>query len=167
MSDSSGHSVVIVGASGLLWPAAAQLVMAGVAVVGVARSGDRPMPDGVTPVLVDARDSDALTHAVAGAAADAEDALVYEPASSPDAIAALSELVRGRVVTVRTSWAADPALGEFAVAADTLVLGWTADDAGGIRWHTRAEVSEAALAVLEDGAGRVLGAIRPWSDRPR
>ncbi len=38
---------------------------------------------------------------------------------------------------------------------------------GPARWHTPAEISAAALAVLRDPAPARLGVLRPWADRPR
>ena len=65
---------------------------------------------------------------------------------------------------VLTSDEADPAYGDVAVPADTLQLGWQTGDVQ--RWHNAAEILDAALAVLADGAPRILGTIRPWSSRP-
>ena len=92
------------------------------------------------------------------------EALVYRPAVSEESLAFLRAATSGRCVVVLTSDEADPAYGDVAVPDDTLQLGWHTGDVQ--RWHSAAEVSDAALAVLADGAPRILGAIRPWSSRP-
>ncbi|WP_341935774.1 hypothetical protein MRBLWO14_001445 [Microbacterium sp. LWO14-1.2] len=153
-------AVLIVGAGGILAPAAAALVARGAAVTGVGRS--RAMPQGVLPVFVDAQVSEDLDRALGRRRWSA--AIVYLPAVSDASAARIAEAVDGRLVRVRMSAAADPASGEFTLPADTLQLGWT--DETRPRWHTPDEVSAAALAVFEDGASRVLGAVRPWERRP-
>ena len=91
-------------------------------------------------------------------------ALVYRPAVSEESLTFLRAATSGRCVVVLTSDEADPHPASVAVPDDTLQLGWHTDDVQ--RWHSAAEVSDAALAVLADGAPRILGAIRPWSSRP-
>lgn len=151
--------VLVVGASGILAPAAAELVARGDPVTGVGRT--TPMPTGVEPVHVDATDADALACALIGR----WDAVVaYQPATS-DASLEVLRARAPRLVLVRTSAAAHPSLGDVRIAPDTLLLGWIADDAGS-RWHDARAVSAAALEVLDDGAGSVLGTVRPWGDRP-
>jgi len=155
------ESVLVVGASGILAPAASALVARGARVTGISRS--RPVPSGVVPLRLDAHDLRRLDHTLAESRWDA--ALVYEPAVTAETLQRIAAAVAGRVVLVRTSAAADPALGESTPVENTLLLGWTTS-ASGIRWHTPQEVSDAALDVLDDGAFRVLGAVRPWGDRP-
>ncbi|MFD6054270.1 hypothetical protein [Agromyces sp. NPDC060279] len=160
--------VLVVGASGILAPAAAQLAAAddGAPVTGVGRV--RPMPSGVEAIAVDARDAAALRRAL-GARRWAR-AVVYAPAVTDASLPVLRAAVDGPVVLVRTSAEAAPSPEEPGAPAPepgpwTLQLGW-APGAGGARWHTPEEISDAALAVLRDGAGRTLGAVRPWADRP-
>lgn len=155
------ESVLVVGASGILAPAASGLVARGARVTGISRS--RPVPRGVVPLHVDAHDLRELDRALAESRWDA--ALVYEPAVSAETLRRVGAAVDGRTVLVCPSGAADPALGEPAPVRDTLLLGWTRD-ASGVRWHTPQEVSDAALDVLDDGAFRMLGVVRPWEDRP-
>lgn len=155
------ESILVVGASGILAPAASALVARGARVTGISRS--RPVPSGVVPLRLDAHDFRELDHALAEARWDV--ALVYEPAVTAETLHRIVSAVDGRTVLVRTSAAADPARGEPAPVRNTLLLGWTRS-ASGIRWHTPQEVSDAALDVLDDGSFRVLGAVRPWADRP-
>jgi saccharopine dehydrogenase-like NADP-dependent oxidoreductase len=160
--------VLVVGASGILAPAAAKLVAAdgGAPVTGVGRV--RPMPSGVEAIAVDARDAEALRWALGARRWGC--AVVYAPAVTDASLPVLRAAVDGPVVLVRTSAAAAPSPEEPDAPAPepgpwTLQLGW-APGVGGARWHTPEEISDAALAVLRDGAGRTLGAVRPWADRP-
>ncbi|MFS0895157.1 hypothetical protein [Microbacterium sp. 179-I 3D3 NHS] len=154
-------SILVVGASGILAPAASVLVSRGAAVTGVGRS--RPMPDGVEAVHVDARDLGALDAALGSRRWDA--ALVYDPAVTESTLPRLAAAIDGRLVRVRTSAAADPAHGEPALLADTLQLGWH-EEGDEVRWHTPDEVSAAALVVFDDGDPCTLGVVRPWERRP-
>jgi hypothetical protein len=155
-------SVLVVGASGILAPAASALVERGAAVTGISRG--RHAPAGVNGLHVDAHDLPALDAALGAARWTA--AIVYAPAVTAQTLPRVAEAVDGRVVHVRTSAAADPALGiEPALVPDVLLLGWV-DDGGSTRWHTPQEVSDAALEVLADGASRILGTVRPWERRP-
>lgn len=160
--------VLVVGASGILAPAAAQLAAAdgGAPVTGIGRG--RPMPSGVEAIAVDARDAEALRRALGARRWGC--AVVYAPAVTDASLPVLRAAVDGPVVLVRTSAEATPPPEEPEAPAPepgpwTLQLGW-ATGAGGARWHSPEEISEAALAVLRDGAGRTLGAVRPWADRP-
>jgi saccharopine dehydrogenase-like NADP-dependent oxidoreductase len=155
------RSVLIVGAAGILAPAATTLAGEGSVVTGIGRR--RPMPAGVETLNADARDAEALASAIGERRWEA--AIVYGPASSPESLEVLRAAVDGRVVVVRTSADADPALGEVSLPDDTLQLGWTGP-AGAIRWHSAEAISDAALQVLADGDGRVLGRVRPWEERP-
>lgn len=148
--------VLVVGSSGILRPAVEALRADGVEVVAVSRAG----ADG--SIAVDARHRDALEAALEGRSWC--QALVYRPAMSEESLAFVRAATSERCVVVLTSDAADPALGDVVVPDDALLLGWCASDAS--RWHRPAEISEAALAVLTDGAPRILGAVRPWSSRP-
>ncbi|WP_426517422.1 hypothetical protein ACPPVQ_00250 [Diaminobutyricibacter sp. McL0618] len=156
-------TVLVIGASGILAPLAAELTGSGVRVDGIARHVTR-MPDGVEPLAVDARNTDSLAAATGGRRWAS--AVVYSPAISSTSLALIRSKVDGRLVIVRPSAAADPRLGALQVPDDTLQLGWHVQPPGGARWHTPEEVSVAALAVLRDGIGRTLGQVRPWEDRP-
>jgi saccharopine dehydrogenase-like NADP-dependent oxidoreductase len=153
--------VLVVGASGILAPAAETLARRGVRVTGIGRS--RSMPSAVEPILVDASDAVALAAVLGDRRWSA--ALVYDPAVSEASMRVITRAVSGEIVRVRTSAAADPALGELHLPAHTLLLGW-AEGEEVTRWHRPDEVSEAALQVLADGEPRVLGAVRPWGRRP-
>ncbi|WP_306317006.1 MULTISPECIES: hypothetical protein [unclassified Streptomyces] len=122
-------------------------------------------------------------------------AVVYAPALPPGTLAELvGSVVVGPVVVLATSeWAApSPSGADEGAGADTdvwtpndlpagarsgavsrlLVLGW---HEGGpaprrqTRWHTPHEISAAALDLLGAPADRdmTLGAVRPWTSRPR
>lgn len=146
----------MIGATGILAPAAASLTARGETVVAVSRHG----ADG--SIAADARDAPALSAALDGIAWD--EAVLYGPALSDASLAWVRASSPGRCVLVRTSAAADPARGILVVPHDTLQLGWTTTEPH--RWHSPDEVSAAALEVLGDGAARTLGTVRPWSDRP-
>jgi hypothetical protein len=146
--------VLVIGAGGILAPAAQTLAARGDEVTGLALSADG-VPEGVPALVGDA--SDPATFA--GRSWDG--AIVYLPAVGDASMRALADAVAGPIVRVAVTAAADPARGDFELREWTLQLGW--DDG---RWHTPAEVSEAALAVLSDGRGRLLGVVRPWSERP-
>lgn len=150
------RTVLVVGATGILGPAAAAFTARGDDVIRISRSGR------AGSIGVDASDAQALSEALADRSWD--DALVYRPAVSDASLAFVRAATPGRCVQVRTSAAADPALGILVIPRDTLQLGWTGDPER--RWHTPAEVSCAALEVLADGRPRTLGAVRPWNDRP-
>ena len=153
------RTVLVIGTSGILGPAAAALAGRGDAVLGVSRGG-RAVPPGVESLVTDAADRASLVGALEGRRWD--DAVVYAPAVSDASSAELHGRTPGRFVLVRVTAAADPARGPLDIPDDTVQLGWAA----GRRWHTPDEVSAAALATLDDGRPRLLGAVRPWSDRP-
>lgn len=150
------RTVLVIGSTGILGPAAAAFGARGDGVIGVSRHGAGGS------IAVDAADARALADALDGR--DWDDALVYRPAVSDASLGFVRAATPGRCVQVRTTAAADPALGILVIPRDTLQLGWTADPEH--PWHTPAEVSCAALEVLADGQPRTLGAVRPWSDRP-
>ncbi|MRX44768.1 Rossmann-fold NAD(P)-binding domain-containing protein [Agromyces kandeliae] len=155
-----GDDVLIVGASGILAPAAAELAARGHRVTGIAMRRD--VPASVAALRVDVRDAHAL--GVALGSRRWGSAIVYEPATTSESRVLLEAAVDGNLVLVRTSAAADPANGEFRPPKGTLQLGWIAGPPP--RWHDAEEVSSAALEVLADGRSRVLGVIRPWEERP-
>jgi hypothetical protein len=150
------RTVLVLGATGILAPAASLLAARGDHVIGVSRGG------GGGTVAVDATDAAALATALADLSWD--DAVVYARTVSTDSLAFVRTSTPGRCVVVRGSAAADPELGALVVPPDTLQLGWTIDEPH--RWHTPGEVSDAALQVLSDGLPATLGTVRPWSDRP-
>lgn len=139
------------------------------AVTDLARSGpadrtglidrDRPAePTGLAALRV-------LRGAVDGPLVAVLTSAVAAPPAADDPAAVLGALVR-RLVEAGTP-AQDLRL---------LVLGWAvptpapstpSEPPGPVRWHTPAEVSAAALAVLGDPAPARLGVLRPWADRPR
>ena len=154
-------TVLVAGATGALRPAALRLAGGGLIVTGLARQVDLP---GVTALETDWTDPAAVRDALAGRSFDA--ALLYCPTAAADSVAAMVGATTGRVVRLLTSAVAAPPFDLADLPPDRavrLVLGW----APGPRWHTPEEVSRAALDVLRDGADTVLGAIRPWADRPR
>jgi hypothetical protein len=150
------RTVLVLGATGILAPAASVLSAHGHVVVGVSRGG------GAGTIGVDATDAAALAAVLVGISWD--DAVVYARTVSADSLAWVRASTPGRCVVVRGSAAADPALGALVVPSDTLQLGWTIEEPH--RWHTPAAVSDAALEVLADGGPGMLGTVRPWSDRP-
>jgi len=155
------RGTLVVGASGVLAPAAAILARRGETVTGIARR--RPVPAGVEALVVDARDATALAAAVGRRRWSR--CIVYEPAISEESFAVLASVIDGPVVRVRTSAVADPARGKLVIPPATLQLGWH-DEAGEVRWHTANEISDAALQVTMDGMARTLGTLRPWDRRP-
>lgn len=150
------RTVLVIGATGILGPAAAALAARGNRVIGVSRHG------AAGTIGVDATDAGALADALEGATWD--DAILYGPAVSKESLAFVRVATPERFVLVRPSAAADPAHGILTVPRDTLQLGWSV--AAPHRWHTPDEVSSAALEVLADGESRTLGTVRPWSERP-
>lgn len=156
-------SVLVVGGTGILAPAVTDLVSGGARVDVLSRSGTAPA--GTRGLRADARDADALDAALG--AGSWEEAVVYSPTVTDATLDIIRSRVSGRCVVVRTSAAVAPEHGDAAVPPDTLQLGWVAPVAGRpSRWHTPEEVSRAALEILGDGHSWVLGAIRPWCDRP-
>ncbi|WP_457101906.1 hypothetical protein [Microbacterium sp. P5_E9] len=152
----TGRTVLVIGATGILAPAASVLRDRGERVVAVSLHGAHDT------IAVDAQRADELAASLSAERWD--DALVYGPAVTDSSLACVRAATPGRCVLVRTSAAADPALGILIIPRDTVQLGWTS--AAEHRWHTPEEVSDTALATLADGAPRTLGAVRPWSDRP-
>ncbi|MFF3172211.1 hypothetical protein ACFVQ0_06280 [Streptomyces sp. NPDC057900] len=191
---SAGH-VLVVGATRILRPAVTALAARGSAVTAVARSEDdlcrlvAETPGRVGPLVADvtAPGFGGVLHRAIGRSG-LTGALVYAPSGTPAALEALTRdlVVGGPVVLVLTSrWAAPEASTEQAGRAGRwtpdslpapawpaqdcrrLVLGWHRD-AGGARWHTPQEISAAALGLLDAPAEQdsVLGAVRPWGERP-
>ncbi|MFT4083742.1 MAG: hypothetical protein QM638_14265 [Nocardioides sp.] len=157
--------VLVVGATGALRPAALVLVRDGRPVAGLSR---RSGPDtGIDHVAADWSDAAALEGALE-TAGPFSDALVYAPGAGPSVADAVRRHTDGTVVLTLTSAAAAPPPLDFDLERlrrpgfVLLQLGW----ASGPRWHTPAEISEGALMALADGRSRVLGRVRPWSERP-
>lgn len=156
--------ILVVGGTGILAPAALELVRQGYRVTVLGRGG-RAAPPGTDALAADAKDGDALRGALGAAIWDR--ALVYSPAVTRNTLDLIRSRVAGRCVLVRTSSAVDPEAGEPVVPRDTLQLGWVpATGEVPPRWHSPVEVSRAALDALASGEPRVLGSIRPWAARP-
>jgi hypothetical protein len=179
---------LVVGGAGILRPAALALLGGGHAVTATARthaSLDSLMraaagcPGEAYGIAGDYDRPGALALALANAVAarGAFDlALVYAPGHALLARAALAAHPPAIMVDILTSGHGAPGIGEGdrrrAAARGRersvrLLLGWVADS-GGTRWHTPEEVSAAALSASRapDGSELVLGALRPWRDRP-
>jgi NAD(P)-dependent dehydrogenase (short-subunit alcohol dehydrogenase family) len=179
---------LVVGATGILRPAALTLLAHGACVVAVGRDQAR-----IDHLRADARGAstelaivrhdataDGFVDAV-GAALDERgwqlaQAILYAPATSADLVTRLVERFDPLVVEVLTSRAAEPpsAPHEWTIADlphprsprhRRLVLGWTRVD-GRPAWHTSDQISAAAMGALELPGDRVLGTVHPWSDRP-
>ncbi|PDQ35989.1 MAG: hypothetical protein B5766_02255 [Candidatus Lumbricidophila eiseniae] len=155
-------TTLVIGASGVLAPAAAKLVRTGDTVTGV--SLRRPVPTGVEHVLVDARSVSAFSSAINERCWNR--AVVYAPAVSSGVLKRLDSAVEGVIVLVRTTAAVTDTVGRLELPPGTLQLGWTDAPDGKTRWHTPEEISQAALEVLNNGRATVLGRITPWADRP-
>jgi hypothetical protein len=165
--------LLVIGASGILAPLVAALAVEGRAITAVGRRAQRlPGPPLAEPLASD-------TTTAAGAAAVAangpyEAAVMYRPAVAAETLTVLLAAVSGRAVIVLPRSAADPETGHDPAhlggalrprpADGLLVLGWRTDPP---RWHSPEEVSRAAAQVLACGEDAVLGALRPWSERPR
>ncbi|WP_375388078.1 hypothetical protein [uncultured Amnibacterium sp.] len=148
-------TVLVIGGTGILAPVVAALRV----------EGDVVAPSRRTEPPFDGHGDGASVPGAFDAAA------VYAPAVSEATLRRLRAAVSGRLVLVQPSAAsapdADPAWARAAeaVGAVRVLLGWAGPD-GGARWHTPEEIAPAVLAALADGAPRVVGRVRPWSDRP-
>ncbi|GJF34600.1 hypothetical protein KNE206_73000 [Kitasatospora sp. NE20-6] len=178
----TGH-VLVVGATGVLRPAAVALAGRGHRVSALARRAGpladlaRECGDAVRPLAADVRDPglpDALD-TVADALGPFTGALLYCPAAPAGAVSGMLGRVGGggpAVLLLTSAWAA-PEAGEMPFPeARRLLLGW-ADGPGGPRWHTPAEISTGALRLFDTGraglgapGAAVLGSVRPWTERP-
>jgi NAD(P)-dependent dehydrogenase (short-subunit alcohol dehydrogenase family) len=166
----SERSVLVVGATGALRPAALALAARGEHVFALARPGHR-LTDlansaaQIEPVAVDFTDLASLPRTLP----DRYDgALLYCPTAPAEAIRLFADRA-ARVVHMLTSSAADPAvagcepdLTALPAAGIRVLLGWRPDRT----WHTPDEISSAALTAWDDGRDRLLGTVRPWTDRP-
>ncbi|QKW17768.1 hypothetical protein HUT16_00670 [Kitasatospora sp. NA04385] len=167
----------MVGATGVLRPAATALVRRGHRVSALAR---RPGPladlarecgDALRPLAADVADPglpEALD-AARRAAGPFTGARLYRPDAPAGAVARLLRAVGAggpAVLLLTSAWAAPDAGQPPFPAARRLLLGWAAGP-GGPRWHTPEEISAGALARFDGPPGdAVLGAVRPWPERP-
>ena len=185
--------MLVVGATRILRPALEPLVTTGWTVTAVARTAEDlaalavAFPGSVRPMAVDYTDVAALRAALdetpgGGPTAGEfgrqlfDDALVYAPGADDAAWEVLRARVAGRIVQLLPSAAAAPRADEaFDFAAldpppagppgsswRRVLLGWRPDRT----WHSPAEISAAAVHSLSAAGDVVLGAVRPWSERP-
>ncbi|MFD4374352.1 hypothetical protein [Streptomyces sp. NPDC058486] len=175
-----GEHVLVVGGTGILAPAVQALAARGAAVSVVSRSADASRPGVPVPpsglVVADVTDTAAFGRAVDEAVASRGPvrlALAYQPFAPQAAWELLAERTEGLMVALLVSaFAAEgappPPLPEGRrgdAVVRHLLLGWHRGPDGS-RWHTPAEVSEAALRVAGRGESAVLGTVTPWSERP-
>jgi hypothetical protein len=184
--------VLVIGGTGILRPAVEALLRDGRAVTALSRSEDRlaQLPTGVCRLRGDLADPAGLRAALATLPVPPVAALAYlpgSPAAVRAAVTVLRPAVAGPVLAILTSGvaapgpdgrSADPDLAAVVAGLDpggpgelhVLVLGWVPPSAAGpARWHTREEISAAALAALaalDDPRPRRLGVLRPWTQRP-
>ena len=178
-------SVLVVGATGALRPAALALADRGDEVYALARPSSRlsgsPAGPASTPCRRTALDGAQLAAALGEPLATGVDAvLVYTPVADEDAQQLVAATARERVVRLLPSAAADPARGplELTLAGGdphghvVLLLGWTDAAAGAngpvaVRWHTPEEISAAAWSrPRTTGGPGIVGRVRPWAERP-
>lgn len=161
----------------MLRPAVAQLVGAGQAVIGVARTRSHLMAlaaesgDVFIPIAADYTDPESLAVALEGAPCP-QSGLIYAPNATDATLQVFRKFVDGPVVEILTSRVAgehpdqpfDPTTLPAAPGGDwhRLVLGWKT----GRTWHSPSEISDAALRVLRTGVSEQLGLLRPCADRP-
>lgn len=163
--------MLVIGATRILRPAVIELAAAGVEVVAVARTEAdlarlATASAHIRPWVLDYHDLDALR-----TTRQFSSAVVYTPNAPSGFEGVLRAAVAGPVVQLLTSSAAAERQDQpFSFAPLTsppppwcrVVLGWTAERS----WHEPEAISAAALAALRDGRDRLLGLVRPWSDRP-
>ncbi|HEY7815127.1 MAG TPA: hypothetical protein VIC62_17910 [Nakamurella sp.] len=171
-------TVLVVGATRVLRPAVLELIAGGEPVLAVARTAADLVALAGTSTLIsiaraDGHESGTLRAELA-AAPTCDAAIAYQPAVGDlDSLAIVRGAVAGPIVLLRTSSAADTGDEEFGPAdlgptlqgVVNVVLGWHRDG-GRTRWHTPEEISASALQALHGRTDRILGAVRPWSDRP-
>jgi hypothetical protein len=187
-------ATLVIGATGILRPAAVSLAADGHAVIAVARNRRRltdlvadcaELPGLVVGLAADATSPEFAQKAHASAdSAGVEIARIaaYAPATDDAVLAELSEQWNAPVLQVVTSSTAAPAADASPMSGDRwdvtdlppephrwrrLVLGWKRAESASA-WHTPEEVSRAVIDMLfaPENADRVLGALRPWADRP-
>ncbi|RKS72490.1 hypothetical protein CLV35_2734 [Motilibacter peucedani] len=162
--------ILVVGATRVLRPAVLRLADDGWRVVAVARTGDElerladERRGSIAPLAADrTRTKELRARLTSAGTLDA--ALVYAPGAPAALLAVLRRAVSGPVVQLLTSAAAAPDGLMPAAPAQPwhqVVLGWRDG-----RWHTPEEVSAAALTALAEERDVVLGAVRPWAERPQ
>ncbi|HEX4812264.1 MAG TPA: hypothetical protein VFV66_05875 [Nonomuraea sp.] len=178
--------VLVIGGTGILAPAVETLAERGTVVSVVSRSAARvaALRDGlaaaagarVNGVIADVTGPPALAAALdeaAGTCGPIGLALVYQPFAPPEAWDTLVPRVNDLLVAVLVSaYAAEDAPSpplrdgrHGRLLVRYLLLGWHRD-ADGVRWHTPEEVSAAAVGVADRRFSAVLGAVRPWTERP-
>lgn len=181
-------AVLVVGGTAILRPAVVALRAAGRVVAVLSRSRDRlvALPAGTAGVVGDLADPAGLAPVLA-APGHLSAGLAYLPdaagAEGVPALAVLRAAVDGPLVVILTTAAAaagpERPVDLDAIAANLrrrlvaagdlrlLLLGWRPMRTGApARWHTPAEISAAALECLDDPTPRLLGVVRPWTDRP-
>ena len=163
--------ILVIGATRILRPAALRLADEGWEIVAMARTPEdlhrlaAERPGGIVALQGDHRRLKVL-RTLLKTAGRVDAALVYAPVAGPRTLALLRSAVGGPVVQLVTSAAAAPDAVLPPVPAQPwyqVILGWRADGT----WHSPAEVSDAALTALAEERDLVLGAVRPWADRPR
>lgn len=185
-------TVLLVGASGILKPAALYLLGDGLDVIGVGRS--RPRLADLSQAVHNVTQSAAL-HVLQADARESvvareverlveqrrlslEGVVVYEPATSEPVVESLLELSECPVVEILTSRWARPTGDEPWTLHDLppvdpahrdrvrrLVVGWRRRN-NISSWHDAVQISAAALEALAVPGDQVLGHLSPWSDRP-
>jgi len=167
---------LVVGGTRILRPLVVALAARGDRIAVVARGREAlarlAAEVGVEPLAVDYSDEEALARTLGGRRFD------YAVAYMPSATAAGRGIVArcsDRVVHVLPSAFLGSDVGEEDLAAAApagrlrttrLLLGW-AETPAGTRWHDAAEISQAAVAALDERPGvRVLGVGRPAANRP-
>lgn len=161
--------VLVVGATGILRPAAVALAASGVTVLAVARTRQdlerlAQAAPGVVPVVADCLRPEEVVAALATTGPRPLSGLCYCPAADAAGRRALAALVDGPLLQLLPSAWAEPDAAAPDAGGPVLQLGWTGVPP---RWHTPDEVSTAALEAWREGRDAVLGRVRPWADRPR
>jgi NAD(P)-dependent dehydrogenase (short-subunit alcohol dehydrogenase family) len=167
--------VLVTGATGILRPAVDVLAARGNRVHALARGAAALASHrNVVPVVADFKHPESVRRAL-DRLKRMDAAVLYLPGAGDEITRLIAAAVDGPVVELFTSRWGEPSNGEDApsiAAVDlpsvgvALLLGWTYDPDGGVRWHTAAEISKAALEALDTRRPAQLGTLRPWRDRP-
>jgi NAD(P)-dependent dehydrogenase (short-subunit alcohol dehydrogenase family) len=182
-----GPVTLVVGATGILRPAALSLLSHGSVVIAVGRDVDRlaelsaaaeAQPGQLREVRTDATDPgfvDEIGAVLSELDRTLVSAVVYAPAISAESADEIMRRWNPRLVEILTSrWAEPTVLDREWTVADLprapdlrhrLVLGWQRVQSRSA-WHTPEQISAAALAALDLPGDRILGRVHPWSDRP-
>ena len=186
-------TVLVVGASGILKPAALYLLGDGLDVIGVARSRPRlaelaQAANNVTQsAALHVLQADAREIGLAGQVERLIDqrrlrldaVLVYGPATTDAVVERLLLATDCPVELILTSRWADPTTAghEWSLSdlpeveqkdrdrLRRLVLGWRRRN-GISRWHDAVQISAAALDAITTSGDQLLGTVTPWSERP-